>query len=263
LGLEAAAIWAVCIRPFHLLTRFCWRPIDLAYTFFSEMFVKGETERLRDRYHSLLGVTLLLVAVGAVGLAVCNGPFVEVWTGGRIDWNPVNDLLLGLWMIGLTVARFGSYTIQATKQIRGLKYVYFVEGVIFIGLGLLVTRVSGIAGMLVLSIVLTIAITGSYCSWRMCRLFDEPIGANLKAWFVPPAKILLFLGLAAWAVSLLTADLPALARFILNGSTVALGGVAMMRFVVGPELKLEILSRVPRRVSSVLERLWGRPRVES
>lgn len=261
LGIGAAAIWAVCIRPFNLLTRFCWRPIDLAYTFFSEMFVRGEHDRLRERYHSLLGITLLGVSIGGVGIAVCNGPFVELWTQGRISWDPLNDALLGLWMIGLTVARFGSYTIQATKEIAGLKYIYFIEGALFIGLGLLATRLGGIPAMLALSILLTAVFTGSYCSWRMCRLFGEPFGKTMRRWLLPSLIIVVLLGGVAWGTSIASGGLGAGARFVINGAVVFAGGLVLTRFVVDPELKAEILSRVPGRAATLLGRLWGRPAV--
>ena len=73
-----------------------WRIFDFSTPALAEMMVRGERDRLLRRFREITVFSASLSVVAGALLAVCNGPFVWLWTGGKIHWSPVNDLLLAV-----------------------------------------------------------------------------------------------------------------------------------------------------------------------
>ncbi len=117
---------------------------------------RGETVRLRDRFKDMVVLTASLGALLGVGFPLCNSLFIHVWIDGKLNWPPLNDVLLGVWvfLISLTTAHINFVTV--TKQIGGMRYVFFLEGCCFVLLASLVGPYWGLPGVIATSLFCTI-----------------------------------------------------------------------------------------------------------
>ncbi|MGA9450473.1 MAG: oligosaccharide flippase family protein, partial [Verrucomicrobiia bacterium] len=192
LGLEATAIWSVGLRLFNLISQVIWRISDMSGPAFAEMMVRGELSRLRERYREVVMLTASLSGFAAVSFALCNSLFIPLWTHGKIQWPMTSDLLLGVWMIVLAVLHCHSAFVLITKKIGFMRYVYFVEGVVFVSLSLLVAREGGLPAIIACSIVCSTAFSGAYGVWRISRYFGFSFGEVALGWLRPMARVLLF-----------------------------------------------------------------------
>src|SRR6266404_2043925 len=144
LGLEVAFAWAIGTRAFNLICQCIWRIADVSWPGFTEMLVRGEAPRLRERYKALVVLTASFAAFAAVSYAMCNSLFVTVLTHGKLQWPAMNDLLLGVWMIVVALLHCHNGFVLLTKKVGFMRYVYFVEGSIFVISAFLVARSGGL-----------------------------------------------------------------------------------------------------------------------
>lgn len=247
LGMEAAALWSVMTKVFTLVSQVVWRIIGNAMPAFAEMHVRNEHEQLWDRYRKLFIMVSVLAGVGGVLFAACNGLFVSVWMHGQFSWPEVNNVLLGCWLVVLTQQCCHNSFIACLKQIRGLKYVYLLEGIVFVGVTLVILPSTGLTGMLACSLAATVLFTWLVGSWRVAQLLDGRIKLLLWDWQLPLIRILTALvpcWLAAnWALS----AAPVWLRLVINGvSLVAVGTWISIRFALPRELSNELIAKLPR-----------------
>ncbi len=189
LGFEAASLWSVMTKVFTMLTQIVWRTIGMAAPVFSEMLVRGEHERLHRRYRSVFELSILASCFFGLLLALGNNAFVNLWTKGRMHWEPANDWLLGLWFIFLTQGCSHTTLIVNSKRLYGVKYIYFAEGLVFIVASLLIVPRAGITGMLFCSTLCTILFTGSYGARRVANFFEVSPWKVGLVWLVPAARL--------------------------------------------------------------------------
>jgi O-antigen/teichoic acid export membrane protein len=244
-GLEVPAVWNGCTRTYLLLSQLIGRIFDYSSATLAEMMVRGERDRLLQRFREIAvfstGMSLL---VGAM-LALCNSPFIQVWTSGRIAWHPINDLLLALWLVANTVANLHIGLVGQTKDFRFLRYLTFLEGVIFVGAGILFLRSGGMTSLLVASLICTCAFRLPYGLYRNCRYFKLPVIQVVRwhnaIWWMGmlllPAGLLIWWALRHWG---------ALAQLFAGGSVLgALAIWALLRYGLPEALRREILQRAP------------------
>jgi len=259
LGLEKATVWNVGTKTFTQLLQAISRVILSPQSAFSEMIVRGERAKLRERCRSLVGLVASLSVFMGVSFALCNSLFVTVWTSGRIFWPPLNDLLLGTWLVVLSVQACHSSLILVTKQIGFMRFVFFVEGAVYVLLAVLTVPVGGLPALVVCSIFCGTTFTGAYGAWRVSRYLGYPLGEVVLRWmrhagivflcFAPPAL------LCWWA----TGGLEPLPRLLIVGGLAAtLGLFVLLRFGVPPELQAEFQERAPAKAGRLLARIFGR-----
>ena len=253
-GLQAAAAWNVGTRAFTLLYQSVWRIFDSAGPVFAEMIARGERALLGERYKGVVVLTFSLTGLAAVGLATCNSTFVTLYTHAKIAWPPENDVLLGLWMIAMTVQHCHNSLVNLTKNMAALRYIYFVEGLVFVMAAFLSARQGGVPAVIVCSIVCTVALSAVYGVWRVSRYFNIPICEVGLLWLGPMARVLLFLAPAAlivwWGSRFLTSPLFRLSANALLVS--ALGSCLFLRCGVPHAFQRELLQRSPRFMSQII-----------
>lgn len=258
LGLEAAAVWSVGLRVFNLVSQLVWRISDMSGAAFAEMMARGELARLRERYRSLAVLTFSLAGWAAVSFALCNSLFISIWTHGKIQWPVGNDWLLALWMILSAVVHCHNCFVVLTKQVGFMRYVYFVEGVVFVTLSLLVARAGGLPAIIGCSVVCSTVFSGAYGVWRISRYFGFPFGEVALGWLRPMAMVLLFYlpiaGLLWWSLP----SVSDMARLGLNALvSVSIGAYLFLRFGIPGSFQTELLARVPKHISPVLRRIFA------
>jgi O-antigen/teichoic acid export membrane protein len=257
LGLEAAASWAVGTKVFNLVSQVIWKPFDFSASAFAEMMARGEHDRLRERYRSLTIVSASVAGWAGISFAMSNSLFVGIWTHGKIQWPSVNDWLLGVWMIILTMLHCHNSLVLLTKRVGFLRYVYFLEGAVFVSASYLVANKGGFPAIIVCSLVCSSLFSGAYGVWRMSNYFDFSIRELAWEWFRPMNEMILFylpVAVLFWWVPL---AVPAIFRLGLNLTLAAsLGGYFLLRFGIPASFQMELLGRVPVRVGSVLKYIF-------
>jgi hypothetical protein len=98
------------------------------------MFSRNEMARVRQRLMDLIQLAGSAAAVFAAGIAAINPPFIHVWTSGRVRWETTTDVVLVLWVAVLTAATLCNMVPGITKRLGNMKFVYFSEGTLLVGL---------------------------------------------------------------------------------------------------------------------------------
>ena len=170
-----------------------------------------------------------------------------------------SDLLLGIWMIVLAVLHCHNAFVLLTKKVGFMRFVYFVEGVVFVTLSLLVARRGGLPAIIGCSIVCSSVFSGAYGVRRISRYFNFPLREVCWDWLRPMTKMLLFyLPLAAlvwWALLPLPSTMRLVCNAILAGSA---GLYLFLRFGLPPSIQTEIIQHTPLLAQSLLKRICGR-----
>jgi O-antigen/teichoic acid export membrane protein len=182
LGLAGAAVWAACTRTFFLAQQIVGQLVNFSTAAFSEMIVQGEQVRLRERFRDLLILTASASVFLGIGLAVCNGNFVQVWLAGRVEWNPLNDWLLGALLVVTSLSRCHICFHGLTKRIGSMRYVYPLEGGCFFLCCLWLVPRFGMTAILVIALISDVVWSGVYGGWRTSRYFGEPLWRVTFGW---------------------------------------------------------------------------------
>lgn len=190
LGLEAVAVWSVATKLFMLSQQLVYRLLDFATPAFSEMMVRGEITRLRERFRDLIILTGSASAALGITMALCNRAFLSLWTHNRISWPIENDVLMACSLIVYSCTRCHIGLACITKKVGSMKFIYFGEGLCFVGLGLALAPRLGLTGVILSGIVTNLLLSGVYGIRRTTRDFNLSAGTILFHWLRPPAWVL-------------------------------------------------------------------------
>lgn len=253
IGLDAAARWTICTKTFTLAAQLVWRPYDYAYPAISEMIVRGERERVLRRFRDLLVLTISLSVLAATLFALCNQPFITIWTHGTISWSRRNDVLLAVWLVTLGFVHCHSGFVMITKQIGFMRYIYFIEGAAFLVLGSLAAALGGVSPMLIVSILCSTCFSGAYGIWRSAKYFALPFKEIAVTWIMPSARFALLLAPLAGAAYYFIHPFSFKTQFAVYVMFfAALGPLLLFRVGLHRSLRMEILARVPKPVRGLL-----------
>ena len=254
LGLETAAVWTVGTRIYQLLTQVIYRFFDYSAPVLAEMMVRGEKTRLAERFKQIVIFSLgTAVAAGAV-FALCNSAFVTVWLHGKIVWPPINDLLLTVWLVVCVVMRAHTGLVGQTKKFHFMRYIFFIEGLAFVGLTIAFYKHGGITAMLAASIVCTLSLSLPYGLYRTHKYFG--LGwRELAGWHKPALVLALWLVPLGFLTWWLTRNMSAVMRLGIGGGIFGLWSAwAFLWHGLNPTLQNEIAGRVPAWAKSILPR---------
>jgi O-antigen/teichoic acid export membrane protein len=252
LGLETVAIWNVCTRVYTMLTMVVWRILDNSAPGLSEMVARNERARLLIRLRDMAILTTSLSVAGGITFALCNAPFVQIWMMGKINWPQTNNVLLALWFFISTIMRVHTGFVGITKQFGFLRFIFLIEGLVFVGLNLLAYRACSMTLMLGFSIICTLAFSLPYGLWRTQQYFNIT-RHELADWLRPSWQMAWRLVPLATVLWWLAHGLPAKWQFATN---ITLSGVCgmilLLRYGLGESLKSELLRRSPAWLQKIL-----------
>ena len=189
LGIEAATTWSVSTKIFGMAQQFVARVLDSSAGGLAEMVVRKESSQLQKRFRDLVSISAVMAVAASAGIALMNGPFIEIWTSGKVTWSPWNNVLLACVLFSTAVTRCHTSLVGITKQIRGMKFAYLLEGLAFVTLAVLLVPWTGLTGLLVAALVCNVGITGTYGIGRTAGYFGISWLKVLK-WTTRPAGIL-------------------------------------------------------------------------
>ncbi len=256
LGLEAAALWSVMTKAFTLVSQIVLKIVGNAMPAFAEMQVRGERERLWSRYRGLFITTNVFAGVCAVLFAACNGPFVTLWTLGKFSWPPLDNMLLAVWLVMSMQQSCHNSLIICLKEIRTLKYIFLIEGIVFIGVSLAILPSTGMTGMLVCSVTATTLFTWLSGVWRVAMLSKMGWKPLLWDWQKPLFRILMAM-IPVWlAMEWALHNAADWLRLVVSGSLLTAVGVwAAIRYALPFDLIDEVVRKLPeplQRASVIL-----------
>jgi O-antigen/teichoic acid export membrane protein len=258
LGMEAAALWSVMTKAFTVVSQLVWRIIGNAMPAFAEMHVRKEHERMWSRYRAMFIIMSVLSGVCGVLFAACNGPFVSLWMRGQFSWPAINNVLLALWLIVLTQQCCHNSLIMCLKVIRGLQYVYLLEGVLFVGMAMVILPSTGITGMLICSLLATVFFTWAVGTWRVAQLLGGRLKPLLWEWQLPLFRVLGVMVPCWLAIGWTLHGAPDWLRLVINGGLLTVSGMwVLLRFALPADLVAEIVGKLPlplQRVAAILGR---------
>lgn len=257
LGLEIAAVWSVCTKLFLFAGEFIWRISNYAEPMYAEMMARGEHDRLRTRFRDIVTVSGTISAFVAVCLAVGNGPFVQLWTQGKIFWSPWTDLLLGLWLVSRTIIRCHVNLILISKKIGFLRFVVFAEGVSFVALALFVSGTGGVPAIVGMSILTSLLLTGNYSTRRNAEYLGYPLRDVVVGWLKGSVRMSAFLVPLALLTWFISQWLPVSWRLVWIAVVLGIGGgLLWLRYGMSAELQAEVLGHLPAPYAALLAKFF-------
>jgi O-antigen/teichoic acid export membrane protein len=244
LGIEAAAIWVVCSKAFTLAQQFVWRILDLSGPALSEMFVRGEKELFQKRFRDVLVLSAsLAITVGGI-VAMVNRGFIDVWTHGRISWAPQNDAMMSLLLVSYSITRCLTLWVGITKEVLGMRYIYFIEGVLFVTGAWLTAPHYGLFAIIATSLAANVLCSGAYGLWRTAAHFKTSPFKIMVEWLSAPWKLLLLLIPSAILIGNITQQWPSGTQFGANGLLIGtLAAFLFWRFGMPAALREELTDR--------------------
>jgi O-antigen/teichoic acid export membrane protein len=254
---DEALIWSVMTKLFTLSQQIVLKIIGGANSAFSEMFVRGEMDRLWKRYRSVFELSLL--ASGYFGLLIGfgNNALVKIWTNKAITWDPTINWPLAVWLVLLTLVACHTSLLLYLKQTRLLKFVYVGEASFFVVLAALVIPRWGLLGMLLCSIFCAALFTAFAGTYKIFGVMGQRTRTNSVEWLfplvrflgvmLPPGVVLAYLaGDSAW-FRLLGCVLP----------LAVLGPIVAARFCLPREPVVELITHLPAPLRKVASALVG------
>jgi len=256
LGLDAAAAWSVGTKVFMLVRQIVYLPTGVSLSGFFEMLARNEDERLRARFQNLVVLTASLGVFLGVAFALCNSLFVELWTGGKIAWSPLNDVLLGLWVFIASVQTTHASFVFVTKQIGGLPYVFMLEGCTYVTLSVLGGYRWGMPGIIACSLLCLVLFSCQFSLRRSARYFQINFSVLVIDWLRPSLKLAAMLVPMALAMWFATSGLPAIWRLAIHAmAAVLFGGLLFLHFGLSSEILLDMQARLPQPAARVFKML--------
>lgn len=219
LGMETATVWSVSTKIFGMAQQFVARVLDSSAGGLAEMVVRLETDRLLERFRDLVTLSSVMAVAACAAIALMNGPFIEIWTYGKVTWGPWNNLLLAYVLFSTATTRCHTGFVGINKQVRGMKYVYLFEGLAFVTLSFILVPHLALNGLLIAALVCNIGITGTYSIGRTAGYFGIS-RLRVLSWIARPASVL-FISSALFLITRIPylAALSASFRFAVGATT--------------------------------------------
>jgi O-antigen/teichoic acid export membrane protein len=158
-GLDVAATFAIGTKAFSMFQQFTGKIIDASLPILTEMFVQGDLEKLNQRFINVISITAFLATLGSAILLTGNATIIGFWTSGSILWNTSCDTLLAALLLANSFSRCLISVFGSMLGYRPVRYIYFLEGCVFIALAIPATRIFGIPGILGASLLSHLLIT--------------------------------------------------------------------------------------------------------
>jgi len=186
LGLEAAATWSICTKVFQFAQQIVYRLFDFSEAAFSEMIVRREIERFKQRFASILILTASTAVLLAILCMAANAGLVRFWTGGRISWDFTCDVAAAIFLVASSVDRTYAFIVILLKDIGGYRYISLLEaGLVIVGGSFLGPRF-GFIGIFIASIGSSILCSGLYGAYRTAKFLKlSPIQIT-AGWLARP-----------------------------------------------------------------------------
>ncbi|MEO7098014.1 MAG: lipopolysaccharide biosynthesis protein [Luteolibacter sp.] len=238
LGLDAAAAFSIYTKLYSMSLQLFHKVVESAAPGLAEMHVRGELKSFVMRYWDIIAITIASATAGAIALTSCNSAFVSLWTRGKFSSSLTLDLLLGLLVLVTSLSRCFVAIFGITKNLRTVRIIYFIEGVVFVPSAVFAARWYGIEGVLAASLVVHIAVT-LFTSGRAASKILGSCRPMLGGIVLSISMMIVALGVA-WVASFLLLS-PEL-RLIIGSLLVFASALIVWPTIIPKEIRLRVLS---------------------
>lgn len=242
LGLEAAALWTVCSRPFMVLRQLVWKPGEISISMLCELYTKGELLRMLARWSH---VTQFVTCLSVCAFCVCaanNSAFLPLWLRKSVDWPAHLNWLFAMYCIAAMATGSVVSTLGFEKRMGFVRFAPLLEGLLLVLNALWMTRVWGIGGLIGAA---TIAHLGASFQMGLRHLAKIGGGRSRDLFMAGFGRILRLLPLAiacAWLASKVSERVPGYLGLLLSASAGLLSSLLIcFYFGFSAEVRGEIL----------------------
>jgi O-antigen/teichoic acid export membrane protein len=158
-GLDAAATFSVGTKFYTMGQQFVGKVLENSAPALTEIFVRGDRIRFNERFWNVVSVTAFLATIGATALMMGNQMLISLWTSGVIHWSLGADVILAALLLVTSLSRCFVSIFGLVRDLRPVRYIYFLEGCVFILLALPAVRQFGVIGVLASSLVAHLSVT--------------------------------------------------------------------------------------------------------
>ena len=158
-GLDAAATFSIGTKLYSMSQQFVGKVLDNSAPALTEIFVRGERIRFNERFWNVVSVTAFLATIGATALMMGNQMLISLWTSGVIHWSLWADVILAALLIVTSISRCFVGIFGLVGDLKPVRYIYFLEGSLFILLALPAVRHFGVIGVLAASLLAHLSVT--------------------------------------------------------------------------------------------------------
>jgi O-antigen/teichoic acid export membrane protein len=148
LGAAAMGDWSVGTKLLQLGMQLTNRVSNAAEPTLWEIYSRGQNQWCCARLKQTTQISAVVAAmIGAIVLAL-NGNFVSLWSGEKVSWPWVNDLIGGCMLLVAAMASTWCMLPGITKQLGRMALVYPAEGLLVLALLLVPAYVTSAATVL-------------------------------------------------------------------------------------------------------------------
>jgi len=245
IGLDAAAVWSVCTKGFTLAQQIVFKILDFSAPGFSEMVVRGETARFRERLGTIVSITAVAAALFATLGAFGNRTLVLLWTGGKVTWDQLVDVCAAFYLFFTCITRCYTGVTGIVKQIGNFKYVSLLEGVLVVLGSVWLAPTLHFVGVFLSAILANLICSGLYGLNFVSKRFDTTVSGVTVAWLKPALRFVGTFACLAGLIFWIAAQFHGVLPFVLAAVFAGVVGL-VLGFLVGlrKETRMEILSLV-------------------
>jgi hypothetical protein len=223
------------------------RIFDFSGSALGEMMVRGEETTLRRRFRDILLLTASAAVFTGVSVAICNASFLALWLKGEIRWAWQNDMLMGVLLMVNCVSRCYVNLAGYAKQVRRMRWIYFLEGTSFFISAAVIAPHFGFTGIIAVAILANLACTGMYGIRWAARYLRVGMREIVFGWLLPASGFFLVMAPLTALIRLATASLPPLPQFLLSSCLMALVGLPLFwRLGLTEELRRDLKAGLVR-----------------
>lgn len=165
-GLDAAATFSIGTKFYSMGQQFAGKILENSSSGLTEIFIRGENGRFNARFWNVVSITSFLSTIGAIGLIVWNQQLISIWTSGVIHWSFGADMIVAVLLIATSLSRCFIGIFGMVGDLGRVRYIYFVEGCLFIAIALISVKHFGVIGVLSASLIAHISVT-TFLSMRV------------------------------------------------------------------------------------------------
>jgi O-antigen/teichoic acid export membrane protein len=187
LGVTYMGDWTVGTKLLQFATQISSRISNAAEPTLWQIFSQGDRLRCRQRLIETSQLTVTVSTIIGALLVALNGNFVALWSGGRVGWPVINDLLGSaiLWVAAFAVA--WCMLPGITKRLGNLKFIYLSEGALIMSLLLVANLVNSLSDVLIGILCALMLVRFTYGIARMSKDLNEHASKLLVSLLRPMA----------------------------------------------------------------------------
>ena len=256
MGLEAAATWAVCTRPFAILRQIAIKPFDVALPMLCEQALKGHMKSVVKRWKEVSQIVLAASGCFFSVAATNNTRFIELWTDGKISWDITNDWMISLYFYVYGIANVAFGMISVSKNLGFMRFVPLFQVAFSFALAIPLTIFWGIAGLLLGMTVPFMFCMITFGIRDVGKITGQAIRPLVMEGILRPSLALPVAIAAAWACSHLACLLPGYFGLALSSGT---GFLAAAVFTALIAMSRDVRAEITDMAMRPLRRFFAKP----